>query len=943
MLFAACNACIAQTINPTAQHALGMIDFLGASTSAIIDYSKTADHRKAGGDKYEDLAHKIAVEIHEGRGASKLAQAPFQLISNSLTIAAVADIEPISKTVAAISAFAAQKFGEAAGAQILEEAQQRALQTLKRGLAESRYTPSQLQSMSKEDYLEAIKNLTIGNERISNILQDIPEAQAELSQAAEKLHQNQTIATLATTKEIQGDVREIKENHRRTYEKITEFARETGDRLGRMSDAMQSVNENMKQLSNDLQDLNSTINNNTETLRTIAQISSMNWSADQKLLALKSGYYSNLTAAEAQKLEKSLESEIKIEKAVKRLSEISEGLGYAANIAQSLGLDQNIIKGAQAGQIVATALAQFSGGPMGYLAGASTLTALGGLGGGQSESGAIMAFLRQQLAIINEKLDKIYKLQIETLSALQGISAQLANIQEQITTIEYLSAINNTLLQHIVNKDWRSCQAVLGGMNYVHGEFLTKEQLINPISNATYRSHLQSCYRSYHEKFHAHVLQGEWGGASFGLLELPSDNGGALYPGQLKDYEEKAKRIHSDYLSSRAFLLTKHYQNGAGDFSEEPAYYLAAILDPQSTIDGLVKKMQRMQTFRNELKAYTCGNTALLSQGIGEPLCFGSNGKNPDHRRWPKLLNISIAGPNALSIVNMGIPFTIWLDMAYETDRSSEINFVTKQEIERSAEVGPVANLRRAGSQRLGSKMLTWLEWLNTGYLLQYSVAYGDFTAYSIVETLFDASKNSLYKPEPSSNPTADEISKNAVIHAAISAIKTNEILARNVAAIAIRRALTTPEGALQLSLYTHGFSNALNEESCKKSAPYFQYLKTILPNWNFETRVLENNKKGLLEKCKPINSKSTMREGFGINFENHFISLPNPLELNQGALEQPASIKIAANQRDRLTEVKSLRNIRNYFPQKPSNENNTIAADILSSQCLTGKCKGQK
>ena len=209
--------------------------------------------------------------------------------------------------------------------------------------------------------------------------------------------------------------------------------------------------------------------------------------------------------------------------------------------------------------------------------------------------------------------------------------------------------------------------------------------------------------------------------------------------------------------------------------------------------------------------------------------------------------------------------------------------------------------------------MLEKLRWLAEASVLQQSITYGDYTAQLIESTLYDPNTKSL---------NVDPNTSDALKQRALSAMKWNPILARNVVLLAMRHAIADyhngapAANAVQYSqtYYAFGLKDFATPEGCAGSADAIHDLTMLFPNWKFGYWVTAKQKQDdkSLEKC-PVESEPDPQSdpklpkpgaGVGVQLGDFYILVPSPPILSVGSFEQNDGLRLALVNRDRLSQA---------------------------------------
>lgn len=230
--------------------------------------------------------------------------------------------------------------------------------------------------------------------------------------------------------------------------------------------------------------------------------------------------------------------------------------------------------------------------------------------------------------------------------------------------------------------------------------------------------------------------------------------------------------------------------------------------------------------------------------------------------------------------------------------------------------------------------MLTRLEWLAEGYLLQQSMMYGDFIAQLVVNELYDPKTKALIAPPE--NTALDDPKR-----LAYQAMMDNETLARNAVVIALRRALTTEQGVVQTTAYGMGIAPLKGAAGCDGTTTGSKYLKMLLPGWTFTRAETQSAKDAdpSLNACMTANVTTQISTGVGVKIGDLFVKAPIPHALMEGELERPASLRLAQKLITRLASERSDLKDRSWIDAYPDPNEMLFVRQLLSSQCLNGGC----
>jgi hypothetical protein len=915
----------AQGLSPQDKNVLALLEWGGSTASALYGLVQADLHRRVPGDRYEQLAREITYQIHAGQSASALVRAPMDLAGSALYTAALVDPEPFSRTAALVGGYASKKFGEAISQSIVDKANAQADAILKRGLDESKIALSDLQNMPPQQFTQTIESLMIGDRKLAEILKDSPQSLERIRNHANDLRDTAQLATLATVQGIKGTVDEIAQGVAAATKQLDQMGKTLNARLDDVQTGLSALNDAVVQQGKDLATLQKSVEGNSAALQTLAQVSSLTWTTDQKLAALNGGLFPDLNEAQRNAMRTALLSQKKTEIFLSNLQATASALGDVAAIAKNLGVDPQVVKAAQVGQLIVGSVAAYAqGNYLGAAVGVSSLVGMGG--GGEDSTGIIIGYLKVEFEKINQKLDKIIVLQEQTMQAVAAVSLQLERMQMQLQVIERDVSTSLISLQYLQLAPWQVCQALMSRINGWKPSLAAfKEIAGNPEING----YLSACYIQYAQWFDANIAAGKWG---YDVLDLKVFPASGVYQteGEISHYRRIADATQRSYDASRNFFLAVH-GDAAG---AQPATYLAAMLDPQPTLAAAQARDARRQAAVARLAGFRCGQVGVVHEGIRKPLCIGaSNEDAPRPDVWRSLLYPQLAGPFASRLIEEGTAVGLWSTFSYISGNSKSVLYVPASDIENLPAAGMTNKLKLAMAANRRGGMLTRLEWLAEGYLLQQSLLYGDFITQLVVEELYDPNTRTLTTPADGA-PLAKKLAYQAMV--------ANETLARNAVVIALRRALSTDDGVVQTTAYAMGITTLQGAAACDGTATGTQYLKLLLPGWTFTRAETEAAKKAdpALGACATANPDAQIATGFGVKLGGLFVKAPIPQTLLEGQLERPASLRLARQLVIKLANERSDLQAKSWIPDNPASDDVLFLRQLLASQCLNGKCQ---
>lgn len=873
-------------------------------------------------DRYTKLGMAVRDRIEVGRASSGAIKGVFDFTGTTLAYAATIDPEPLSKALAGLGAWGAKKAGDALSGAILDQTQKEAQGILAQGLKNSGLSSDELRSITPEQLRERVADLQIGGEKLRDILRDDPDSLNMLQAHAVDIATRIGVEGLALAQGTAKDVATIRTDLKQTSERLAAFQKEVRTNLTRIETRVTGLEEATRVAHQKLDDLKKEVQGNTAAIQTLAQISYSGWTTTQKLQAVQGGLFPNLDADQKATLIASLEAEQKRELLVAGVSRAAQELGNLSTIATNLGLPQNTVQALQTAQVVATGIAQFASGN--YLGAVASITSLAGLGAPDAAAerhAAMMQYLQQQFAVINEKLNTVIDLQVRTLKALDELAREQQNFRTavlgQLDRVEDTVLRSERLLQAVLLSKWTECHALING-SALNGTFSIPSRaiLIELVANQNVPGFAGRCYATMTSFMDAFVKPAEWSGQIISAGNFPAEaiaNDSALQTSWIAFQRQRARA----FTSAAVFVLDALPEAGAS-----PARHLVRVAQP--VVDAGYEKQLRDALARNDIRqrldGFRCNQTGILSQGLTDLICFGTgfgSATPPRANRWRELMSASLIGPHAFRLIDTGITLATVSDFARRTGAETFV-FVKPETLANFSENGPTPDLTDALRERKGVELLAKLQWLAEAMVLQQSITYGDYTAELAETALYDPNTRSL-RTDPQNLTPSQRL--------ALEAMRSNPILARNVVMLAMRHAIrdaTGGEAAAEAVRYRQTFYHlALRDftgpQACNGNTLARAKLDELFPNWHFEYRVTDAQKSdSALKDCpaeiRPdFQSNNPLPEfgaGVAVSLGDFYVIAPTPPLLTEGFFEQSDSLRLALAYRDRVSQAIIDRNV---------------------------------
>ena len=869
-------------------------------------------------NQYTLLAYQIKEQIDLGRASSSLIKANFDVTGTVLAYAAAVDPEPLSKALSGVAAWGAKKTGDALGQFVIEQSQKQAQGILAQGLRDSGLSEEQLRNMTPDELRAQVSDLRIGGQTLRDILKDDPDSLRMLQEHATDIATRIGVEALAKADGTAADVKTIQQDLAKTKQEITDYQTAVRDHLGKIDSSISGLGDATRVANEKLDDLKNKVLGDSKAIQTLAQVSYSGWTTAQKLQAVESGLFHDLTPVQQAALIESLKADKAREDVVADIRQAASDFGNLAAIARNIGLPPGLVTGLQGAQIAATGIAQFATGDI--LGGLSSLTSLVGLGAPDAAAqryAAMMQYLEQKFAVVNQKLNKIIDLQVQTLKAVAALADEQRQFRREV--LGQLDRVENTvlrseqILQAVLLSQWTDCHALINGTS-LNGQFSipTRDVLVGVIGAPNAQDYAARCYSRMAGFLDAWVKPATWSGQIIAAGNFPTDTIAADPTLQSGWSAFQSQRITA-YTSARDFLL-----QALPDAATSPAIYLARLSQPVADAyyaSGLDSVLAR-QEIHEKFSSFKCDQNDVLAPALKQLICFGlvdGDASPPISSRWQDLLGAALIGPQSTRLIDTGITLSTVADFAQRDDRGSFV-FVKPEAIENFSRDGSTPELQRALKEHKGNDLLERLRWLSEAGVLQQSITYGDYTAQLVEKTLYDPATKSLNTDPKVMSPSKEQ---------ALRAMRANPVLARNVVMLAMRHAMADAQGgptkadAVNYNRMYYGLAlqDFIGPQACDGSPFARDKLGALFPNWRFEYFVTNDQKQkdNTLSNCPTEflpdpDSAAPQRpapgSGVAVSLAEFYVLVPSPLVLSGGLFEQSDSLRLALAYRDRLSQA---------------------------------------
>jgi hypothetical protein len=876
-------------------------------------------------NRYTELAVRIKEQIDLGRASSSLVKANFNVIGTTLAYGAAVDPEPLSKAVTGIAAWGAKKAGDALGDKVIEESQKQAKGILAQGLKNTGLSPAELKNMTADQLRGKVADLKVGGQTLRDVLKDDPDSLSMLQANAVDIATNIGVEELARSEGTAANVKTIQDELGKTTTELHAFQDEVKKHLETVDTRLSVLEGAVETANKKLDDLTKQVQGNSKAIQTLTQISYSGWSTAQKLQAVEGGLFPDLTKEQQAALVESLKADKAREEAVAGIQQAARDFGNLAAIASNIGLPRDLVTGLQGAQIVATGIAQFATGDiLGSLSSVTSLVGLGAPDAAAERYAAMMKYLEQEFKQVNAKLDKIIELQVQTLKAIAALAADEqkfhSEVLGQLDRIEKTVLQNQQLLQAILLNQWTDCNAFINGRS-LNGQYSipTRDVLlgvINDLNTRSYATNAAGCYSQMNSFLDAWVKSANWSAQIISADHFPS---ASIAP------DSATQKGWSAFMSERinAYTLARDFVLQALP-SDSPAAHLVRFSQPvvNTSFSGELASALAKNDVRARLTAFKCTDTDVMSPGLRDLICFGRvNGDSspPLPDRWQDLLRAASIGPQSITVIQTGITLSTIADFA-QTDAQGSFSFVKPTTLEKFSQDGATTQLRNALQERKGISLLEKLRWLTEADVLQQSIASGDYTSQLVERALYDPTTKSLNTDVKAMTPLKSQ---------ALSAMRYNPVLARNVVLLAMRHAITDSLGGpdkaesvlYEQTYYNFALQQFTGPQACNGDPDARKLLGELFPNWQFEYWITADQKQNdkQLANCSseftpdangPSSQAPARGSGVGVTLGDFYVLAPTPLVLSSGLFELSDSLRLALAYRDRLNQAIIDRNL---------------------------------
>ncbi|WP_415879180.1 hypothetical protein [Methylomonas sp. TEB] len=889
---------------------------LGGTASSLVwtAVKGEAALAKYPSDEVFQLATRIQTDLDNTKASSSFGRAVGNAGAATFQLMAATDPEPTSKISFTVAAYATQAAANYLADATYKDVQEKSLGALRKALddRQNNLTPQKLVKMDKDEFLSGIDGLKLGNKTMRDVFKGNTAALELLKANVSDYLISNSAATLFSVKKLDGDVETVRKTIVSMDANLKKFREESIERFQNIEDKTDAVLESTKSSSEQLAKLRELTQGNLRAIQTLTDISYLGWSTDQKLAAVKAGQFPELDDEAREKLIGSLEADKRREKAIGDLQLVSRDIGSLTTLAGNLGMPPIVVKGLSSANTATSALIKFNSGDV-----LGAVASLSGLFGGQkSDLGAerhkqLMTYLATQFGEVNKRLERIQKLQEDTLVAITDLSKLMSyfrnEVHQQLSFIENVVLRNDAMLGELIREKWVSCRAMRNASNQLPW-FSSRQEILDALgtgdSAVDFRNNWKACNALSFGFLNGNILTGSWAG---GIADMRTASGPVTSEKEMqKALISYANLRIAEYQVARDALLA-----AAPDLFTSPAPYLIRLGQPAPTVSARDALVDALASQRDTIEQFNCNSTNVLNLGQRKLACLGvpsGSTMGPLPNQVEQMFGDTLIGPNGWSLIDSMIAVSRTAAFV-RLDGADQYKFLSPEDLDTGSL--PNDNLKTTVSERRGLDLLQAMSPMAELNILQQSVAYGDLVPQMVLDILYDDSTRVL-RSEVDLQATMDKRSKQ---DKALNAIRVNPVLARNVLMLAVRKVLTDSNGKFPTTYYGLAIANFMGQSACLKDPVAMSKLNDLFPGWKLEYRLEKSaSASGHTATCKEGDEMAARGAGLVLDFGNFYVKMPSAEIASEGIFEYPQSLTIALRYREKIGQELIDRSAFNYF-----------------------------
>jgi hypothetical protein len=594
----------------------------------------------------------------------------------------------------------------------------------------------------------------------------------------EYLQKTSSVALIAAGDAKQG-VKNVEEQLGDFIKISKKFEKSVTSKIGELKDKSDKLQKDIDKVSNDLDGLK---NDQSATSYQVGLIQDMLYDQQPpkvKLAMLDAGAKPGLTQKQQSELKAYLKVEIKKQEIMTTANEVLSVVSDVNIIMKSMGIkDQRISDAVQYGSGAVNALGQaFSGNYLGAIATVSGLFGPKQEGSVQQQFQAVFSQLRQ----IQDSLNDIIKIQKETLTRIEALSKQLAEVEkhihERFDNIDFELKTISAESRYSIWKDYNSCRVIWFNSDYTEQDHELYEFNESTLQFRSIKgilkllddkygyvfpcaSKLISLYTTFREmsKFENPL---QIGFAKQIIEENPDNPDNPDNPEQktyelsyLETFQTKVYKPSEQFIEA-CWADRQQRKPSWGHFAGS----VMMLSMPSATSTELIDRVHKLDALSSANKLRACSEQSLLGLRAKKLLCVKKSNFDPSQHN--KDGNEQIANNKAKQYMQVAIVRDQISDLVnYSSFVANAADFAPggadNQKPYTLAELAEKPNFPYGREILEGTLMMLDIA------IAQQTMIYGDLTAYFIFEQLWDTQTKRFKKPESTTQQTAWNLLNNA-------------------------------------------------------------------------------------------------------------------------------------------------------------------------------------
>jgi hypothetical protein len=605
-------------------------------------------------------------------------------------------------------------------------------------------------------------------------------------QTTQKATLDQIKATNANVAEAQTKLLKVAQDLRTYTTNVTRSVESLQGRASALEAAMQSS-------QNAIESLTKRTASNAKDLRIVGDVLFSQSPPAQKLQLLRADFYGDMNSESKKDLITQLEGEVKKQKFVEGMQDVVGTVNSISTIAKNLNLNlgPDVDRAISLGNVASQAVtAYLSGNPVAAVAAVSSLFGRGAKDPAAARHAAMMLYLRQEFSKINLKLDKIIDLQVQTLQAMEQLAVNIETLQKQMHArfdflgyeIDTIQQITRSMVYDGINHCFvlrDNLRMMAPALRKVVIPEMAHLEAIAPLSSFTDVERCISSLRSVlalSTKVYSNFSQSPLAVRLSGIVPnsaftVPSADKLASYRSKVQEFDEAAFQP--------TFSLVTRYPKA--NWPTTPGL-LWSFAMPARTVRALDLKVALL----GEQSGY-CIKGTFVNKPIVNLLCPPEQDSTMEAEDLPATPAATMEGRAIVRAGDLLRSAMIQEPLADLGDLTLFFSAVAEtQDLAKSARIRTRQELLNQSRTAQAPFLLANALKANAVAIAQGGMLYGDLTALALYEMLWNGAANRFR----TLSELAGADSEASMRQVAYSLIKSNPYLLKNVAMIALHRAL---------------------------------------------------------------------------------------------------------------------------------------------------------